>query len=712
MIDSNKYVFKTFVIFPLFLLILNPCYAKTSGNTSASFLLIDPGARSTAMGGAQVAVSEGLDATYWNPAALGRFQRKEVSASYLSYFEEINFGNTSLAIPTKSFGAFGLRFSLLDSGSIQKTDIRASKTGTFNTRDMIAGPMWGMKISENFSIGTNLKYISQSVDGVSATGYGLDAGGLYSIWPDRLSLGVALQNIGTKIKDKSLPTAALFGLAFQPTPTLTFSGQGDYALNGPTIGRFGVEYKFLNMLPIRVGYKADKDNLNTVSFGGGIIVRQSLFVDYAFGLVTDIDNIHRISLTYRFGNEIMSKSAEAGPKEKSVKATKTKGKVPEGVLVKEYAPPKQIAILPMNNISNDLQAPVIARELVRTNLLRKGYAIVDEDEVDTALKEKLGITDGGQLNVSSPQKIGEVLGVAGLVYGTIEQFKFVPLAAYNERTAEIKLSLVRTSDGVKLFENKKKASDKTVELTKEGMVKSAKTTVAEKIIPQTSQTTKEILKAGLTAFDEEELAQIQHHPLSAITASAINKCLRTLPPTPTGMKDFGGRTWDEIGNDERSTCITIEKVNPAFGVWAGTEIDIFRETPLCYKPTGLPNYDSFFDKVNLFVADIRLASAIAYMVKSGKVTASNGLPFDQAATLVVYTVDKGVENAKQMVQEGSGLVSSAPSQFSGMNALKLPQILKSLKLSIQNLTTALKEGKEVLAELKGEPVPQDHQRRQ
>ncbi len=89
------------------------------------------------------------------------------------------------------------------------------------------------------------------------------------------------------------------------------------------------------------------------------------------------------------------------------------------------------------------------------------------------------------------------------------------------------------------------------------------------------------------------------------------------------------------------------------------------------------------------------------MKKSGKKTAANGLPFKAAAAHLVPLLIKAVDDAKQIVQEGQGLVSSAPSQFMGLNALKLPQVLKSLKSSLENLASGISDAKDALGGLRG-----------
>ena len=192
------------------------CCAKSGGETAAAFLTIDPGARYQAMGGAQVALTDGINADNLNPAALGYLKRTEVSASYLSYFEGVYLTDTALGIPVRSLGIYGLRYIMLNSGSITKTDDNASNIGSFTAQDAAIEPLWAAKVTDNLSVGSGLKYISQSIDDSNGGAFAIDAGVIYSaLYDNRLDLGLVLRDFGKNLNDGPLPSAALFGLDIQ-----------------------------------------------------------------------------------------------------------------------------------------------------------------------------------------------------------------------------------------------------------------------------------------------------------------------------------------------------------------------------------------------------------------------------------------------------------------------------------------------------------------
>src|SRR5690349_8925835 len=66
-------------------------------------------------------------------------------------------------------------------------------------------------------------------------------------------------------------------------------------------------------------------------------------------------------------------------------------------LAKEFHPPQIIAVLPFDNETNDVEGPELVRKALIEVLPRRGYLVLDKESVDTVLREKFGITDGGQL---------------------------------------------------------------------------------------------------------------------------------------------------------------------------------------------------------------------------------------------------------------------------------------------------------------------------
>lgn len=113
--------------------------------------------------------------------------------------------------------------------------------------------------------------------------------------------------------------------------------------------------------------------------------------------------------------------------------------------------PSSVAVLPFDNEAVSLRAPILARQLVLEALGARGWRTADRAEVDAALAQ-LGVTDGGQLRAFKPRRVGEALGVPGLLYGTVEEFTYQNVGFVRRRAVRLSLRLVEAATGDLLWE--------------------------------------------------------------------------------------------------------------------------------------------------------------------------------------------------------------------------------------------------------------------
>ncbi|HAX60941.1 MAG TPA: hypothetical protein DCX95_00045, partial [Elusimicrobia bacterium] len=131
-------------------------------------------------------------------------------------------------------------------------------------------------------------------------------------------------------------------------------------------------------------------------------------------------------------------------------------------LIENYSPPEKIAVLPFNNQSVDLDAPVLLRYLFNKRLNVVGYDTISLKEIDTKLRE-IGITDGGQLPTTTPKELAELLNVDGLIYGDVIEFKYTTLGFYYARTVQANFKLFDSKNEKLLWEDERKSSTKRIE---------------------------------------------------------------------------------------------------------------------------------------------------------------------------------------------------------------------------------------------------------
>ena len=106
------------------------------------------------------------------------------------------------------------------------------------------------------------------------------------------------------------------------------------------------------------------------------------------------------------------------------------------------AVPAKLAVLPMDNYTNDVAGAIILRQVVYATLAEnyKGYEIQSLEETDEVLRDA-GVTDGGQLNVFHPLEVSEILGVDGLLYLKLSELELLTLPFYYVRRVDMTYSV-------------------------------------------------------------------------------------------------------------------------------------------------------------------------------------------------------------------------------------------------------------------------------
>ncbi|WP_447972340.1 GNA1162 family protein [Nitrospira sp. Kam-Ns4a] len=116
-------------------------------------------------------------------------------------------------------------------------------------------------------------------------------------------------------------------------------------------------------------------------------------------------------------------------------------------------PIKTVAVLPLVNHSENLDGPVYVRELIAAELDRHQYAVKPIAEVDRILKDEMGVTLGKQLDMATAQKLGETLGVDGVLYGSLDEFNHLMTGVYNEKRVRVRAKLVNCKTGQTVWKN-------------------------------------------------------------------------------------------------------------------------------------------------------------------------------------------------------------------------------------------------------------------
>lgn len=110
-----------------------------------------------------------------------------------------------------------------------------------------------------------------------------------------------------------------------------------------------------------------------------------------------------------------------------------------------FQSPLPVAVLPLDNMSNDLRAGLMFRELFKNSLQDLGFPVAKNGDVDFLL-QRHGLTDGGQLRNIPSEKLCQMLGVDAVFMGTLEKASQLTTGAYNKKQVRANMRLFRRSD--------------------------------------------------------------------------------------------------------------------------------------------------------------------------------------------------------------------------------------------------------------------------
>ncbi|MEX1139590.1 MAG: PorV/PorQ family protein, partial [Bacteroidota bacterium] len=173
-----------------------------AGTTAAKFLSIPVGARALAMGGAFAAVADDASAIYWNPAGISGITQNEAILSHSRWIAGISFNFAGFVLPLGDNQSLGISLTSLSMGEMERTtETQPDGTGEFFSAGSVAlGITYARNLTEWFSIGGTVKYVSEHIWNSTATGIAVDIGTLFVTPFPGLKFGAGISNFGEKLQ--------------------------------------------------------------------------------------------------------------------------------------------------------------------------------------------------------------------------------------------------------------------------------------------------------------------------------------------------------------------------------------------------------------------------------------------------------------------------------------------------------------------------------
>lgn len=178
------------------------------GQAGAAHLLINPWARSSAMGDVGISFTNGLEATFTNVAGLASTDKTQIKFNYTNWMGSmtgVSLNSAGIAQRVGASSVIAVSIQSLNYGDIMITTVQnpGGGIGTFSPRANIFNIGYAHTFSASISGGINIKVINENISNLKSTGVAIDAGIRYvSGEQEQLKFGIALKNVGPTMKYK------------------------------------------------------------------------------------------------------------------------------------------------------------------------------------------------------------------------------------------------------------------------------------------------------------------------------------------------------------------------------------------------------------------------------------------------------------------------------------------------------------------------------
>jgi len=335
---------KIFIVSFLILLFIttNPAFAggkQSVGQAGMTFLSIGGSARAAGMADILDFAKNDLGSVFYNPAGLGTVEKRAFYFNYTQWIADMSVAHMAISWNFDNIGVFALHAQIMNYGDFNGTAI-AQNTQGYTTVDvgtisaMALGLGYGIQMTEQFSIGGNVKWITQDLGQndtyiaseietsgkVNSIGdFAFDFGTMYDTDIRSIMLTMSIRNYASQQlyenEEFIIPQTFKIGVAADLMELFSdpnkdhkvyMALEGVDARDRTQYLNVGVEYTLIQMVVLRAGWASNrnKDDMSPFTVGAGFILDSSSFlgkVDFSYSSFDSaLGNTLRFSISGAF----------------------------------------------------------------------------------------------------------------------------------------------------------------------------------------------------------------------------------------------------------------------------------------------------------------------------------------------------------------------------------------------------------------------------